>query len=114
MILATTTVENVDRFPDVIGTKGAEKREHRAVDVVIGGIYSSTRQAIKGPVVDQAENALHLPGAVWPHTMNKKAWVVADIMETRSKWWRTWAVSTRRSARSDRPDFQSFVCQLIV
>src|SRR5215204_2566805 len=29
MILATTTVENVDRFLDVFGTKGAEKRaEH--------------------------------------------------------------------------------------
>src|SRR3954447_7840258 len=27
MILATTTVENVDRFLDVFGTKGAEKRE---------------------------------------------------------------------------------------
>ena len=26
MILATTTVENVDRFLDVFGTKGAEKR----------------------------------------------------------------------------------------
>src|SRR5438034_5131816 len=25
------------------------------VDVVLGGIYSSTRQAIKGPVVDKAE-----------------------------------------------------------
>jgi ABC-type branched-subunit amino acid transport system substrate-binding protein len=29
--------------------------EQAAVDVVVGGIYSSTRQAIKGPVVDQAE-----------------------------------------------------------
>jgi hypothetical protein len=26
MILATTTVENVDRFLEVFGTKGAEKR----------------------------------------------------------------------------------------
>ena len=28
MILATTTVENVDRFLDVFGTKGADKREY--------------------------------------------------------------------------------------
>ena len=28
MILATTTVEDVDRFLDVFGTKGADKRAH--------------------------------------------------------------------------------------
>ena len=38
--------------------------ERAAVDVVVGGIYSSTRQAIKRPVVDQAETLVHLPGAV--------------------------------------------------
>src|SRR5262245_22662059 len=37
------------------------ERDH--VDVVFGGIYSSTRQAIKEPVVVRAD-ALHLPGAV--------------------------------------------------
>src|SRR3954468_768433 len=31
------------------------------VDVVIGGIYSSTRQAIKGPVVDKAETLYLYP-----------------------------------------------------
>ena len=31
------------------------------VDVVLGGIYSSTRQAIKGPVVDQAETLYIYP-----------------------------------------------------
>ena len=31
------------------------------VDVVVGGIYSSTRQAIKGPVVDQAEKLYLYP-----------------------------------------------------
>ena len=31
---------------------------------IFGGIYSSTRQAIKGPAVEQGEDALHLPGAV--------------------------------------------------
>src|SRR3954447_18418207 len=31
------------------------------VDVVLGGIYSSTRQAIKGPVVDQAEKLYIYP-----------------------------------------------------
>ena len=34
------------------------------VDVVLGGIYSSTRQAIKGPAVVEGQDALHLPGAV--------------------------------------------------
>ena len=32
-----------------------------AVDVVVGGIYSSTRQAIKRPVVDQAETLYLYP-----------------------------------------------------
>ena len=31
------------------------------VDVVVGGIYSSTRQAIKGPVVDRAEKLYLYP-----------------------------------------------------
>src|SRR4051794_228066 len=31
------------------------------VDVVLGGIYSSTRQAIKGPVVDQAKTLYIYP-----------------------------------------------------
>src|SRR5438128_3127732 len=35
--------------------------EQAAVDVVVGGIYSSTRQAIKGPVVDQAEKLYIYP-----------------------------------------------------
>ena len=33
----------------------------RDVDVVVGGIYSSTRQAIKGPVVDEAEKLYIYP-----------------------------------------------------
>lgn len=36
----------------------------RAVDVVVGGIYSSTRQAIRRPMVGQAEDVVQLPGAV--------------------------------------------------
>ena len=35
--------------------------EQAAVDVVVGGIYSSTRQAIKRPVVDQAEKLYIYP-----------------------------------------------------
>jgi urea transport system substrate-binding protein len=35
----------------VAAQKGAKLVEHHGVDVVFGGIYSSTRQAIKGPVV---------------------------------------------------------------
>src|SRR4029453_4392048 len=40
-----------DSVPETVAAKPVERT---AVDVVIGGIYSSTRQAIKGPVVDQA------------------------------------------------------------
>src|SRR3954452_18579033 len=39
----------------------ARRVEQAAVDVVIGGIYSSTRQAIKRPVVDQAETLYIYP-----------------------------------------------------
>ena len=35
--------------------------ERVGVDVVVGGIYSSTRQAIKGPVVDRAEKLYLYP-----------------------------------------------------
>src|SRR5207344_3515674 len=37
-----------------VAEAAATKLVEREVDVVVGGIYSSTRQAIKGPVVDQA------------------------------------------------------------
>ena len=39
---------------DDVAEAAATKLVEREVDVVVGGIYSSTRQAIKGPVVDQA------------------------------------------------------------
>ena len=35
--------------------------KHDDVDVILGGIYSSTRQAIKGPVVDQAKKLYIYP-----------------------------------------------------
>ena len=40
-----------DDVAEAVATKLVERA---AVDVVVGGIYSSTRQAIKRPVVDQA------------------------------------------------------------
>src|SRR4051794_13649874 len=40
---------------DGVAEAAAAKLVERNVDVVVGGIYSSTRQAIKRPVVDQAE-----------------------------------------------------------
>ena len=39
---------------DDVAEAGAHRLVEREVDVVVGGIYSSTRQAIKAPVVDQA------------------------------------------------------------
>jgi len=46
---------------DDVAAGGAAKLVDRAVDVVVGGIYSSTRQAIKGPVVDEAEKLYIYP-----------------------------------------------------
>ena len=50
---------------DAVAAEKAEKlvRED-AVDVILGGIYSSTRQAIKRPGRRGGEDALHLSGAV--------------------------------------------------
>jgi branched-chain amino acid transport system substrate-binding protein len=47
-----------DAVAETVATKLVERS---AVDVVIGGIYSSTRQAIKGPVVDQAQTLYIYP-----------------------------------------------------
>ena len=47
-----------DAVAEVVAAKLVEQID---VDVVIGGIYSSTRQAIKGPVVDQAETLYLYP-----------------------------------------------------
>src|SRR5882672_10558029 len=46
---------------DDVAANAATKLVEREVDVVVGGIYSSTRQAIKGPVVDQAEKLYLYP-----------------------------------------------------
>src|SRR5438309_6812325 len=40
---------------DSVAEAAAARLVERAVDVVVGGIYSSTRQAIKSQVVDRAE-----------------------------------------------------------
>ena len=50
-----------DRVAEAVAARLVEQ-EH--VDVVLGGIYSSTRQAIRRPVVDREPDAVHLPGAV--------------------------------------------------
>ena len=47
-----------DAVAEVVAAKLVEQSD---VDVVVGGIYSSTRQAIKGPVVDQAETLYLYP-----------------------------------------------------
>ena len=46
---------------DAVAEAAAVRLVERAVDVVVGGIYSSTRQAIKGPVVDEAETLYIYP-----------------------------------------------------
>src|SRR5438876_10561091 len=48
-------VEDSATDDHVAHTAAARLVREADVDVVVGGIYSSTRQAIKGPVVDQAE-----------------------------------------------------------
>ena len=57
-------VEDSATDDEVAADRGRPARRRADVDVVLGGIYSSTRQAIKGPVVDEAGQALHLPRAV--------------------------------------------------
>src|SRR4029079_14980389 len=47
-----------DAVAEAVATKLVEQA---AVDVVVGGIYSSTRQAIKGPVVDRAGTLYQYP-----------------------------------------------------
>jgi urea transport system substrate-binding protein len=46
---------------DDVAEAAAAKLVGADVDVVVGGIYSSTRQAIKGPVVDEAEKLYLYP-----------------------------------------------------
>jgi len=45
----------------VAAAKATKLVEEDEVDVIFGGIYSSTRQAIKGPVVDHAETLYIYP-----------------------------------------------------
>ena len=47
-------VEDSATDDDVAEAAAGRARRAADVDVVVGGIYSSTRQAIKGPVVDEA------------------------------------------------------------
>ncbi len=47
-----------DAVAEAVAAKLVEQMD---VDVVVGGIYSSTRQAIKGPVVDRAEKLYLYP-----------------------------------------------------
>ena len=54
-------VEDSATDDDVAEAAATKLVERAAVDVVVGGIYSSTRQAIKGPVVDQAETLYIYP-----------------------------------------------------
>src|SRR4051812_34840622 len=54
-------VEDSATDDDVARTAAARLVRECDVDVVIGGIYSSTRQAIKGPVVDEAERLYLYP-----------------------------------------------------
>ena len=52
-------IEDSATDDDVAQAVAAKLIEQEQVDVVLGGIYSSTRQAIKGPVVDQG-NTLYI------------------------------------------------------
>src|SRR3954467_2801205 len=54
-------VEDSATDDTVAETAAAKLVEHANVDVVVGGIYSSTRQVIKGPVVDQAKKLYIYP-----------------------------------------------------
>ena len=49
---------------DVAAAAATKLVQDDRVDVIFGGIYSSTRQAIKRPGRGRGQDALHLPGAV--------------------------------------------------
>src|SRR6478736_5224489 len=54
-------IEDSATDDDVAATVAAKLVDDVGVDVVVGGIYSSTRQAIKGPVVDEAKTLYLYP-----------------------------------------------------
>src|SRR3979409_1850930 len=54
-------IEDSATDDSVAEAAAAKLVDRAAVDVVVGGIYSSTRQAIKGPVVDGAETLYIYP-----------------------------------------------------
>ena len=54
-------IEDSATDDSVAGSAAAKLVEQAQVDVVVGGIYSSTRQAIKGPVVDQGDKLYIYP-----------------------------------------------------
>ncbi len=54
-------IEDSATDDSVAETAATRLVERAAVDVVVGGIYSSTRHAIKRPVVDQAETSYIYP-----------------------------------------------------
>jgi branched-chain amino acid transport system substrate-binding protein len=54
-------IEDSATDDEVAEARAAKLVERADVDVVVGGIYSSTRQAIKGPVVDEAETLYLYP-----------------------------------------------------
>ena len=50
-------VEDSATIDSVAEAKATKLVQHDNVDVIFGGIYSSTRQAIKGPAVSRAESS---------------------------------------------------------
>ena len=54
-------IEDSATDDEVAEARAAKLVERVGVDVVVGGIYSSTRQAIKRPVVDEAETLYLYP-----------------------------------------------------
>jgi ABC-type branched-subunit amino acid transport system substrate-binding protein len=54
-------LEDSETNDDVAAARARKLVEHDQVDVVFGGIYSSTRQAIKGPAVDEGKTLYIYP-----------------------------------------------------
>ena len=57
-------VEDSATTDSLAEAKATKLVEQDKVDVILGGIYSSTRQAIKGPAVVKGKKLYHLPGAI--------------------------------------------------
>jgi branched-chain amino acid transport system substrate-binding protein len=77
-------VEDSATDDDVGAVKARKLVEVDQVDVVFGGIYSSTRQAIKGPVVVEARRCTSTPSSTRGRSRIRSSSAPAQCLRSRS------------------------------